>query len=105
MEKEKEIKDLFKSLYSKPEDLDMNIMGKIQELQKKEKLSNEVSHTEKWIFLIPSLVTVAGIIYSLQFIDLHKYSLWWISMLAALVPVLIDKLLSNNRTTGLGNTK
>jgi magnesium-transporting ATPase (P-type) len=96
MEREKILRELFRDIIEKPDNLDNQIMQKIyREAGQKKYLSESDRRWWNIIYLTTAILTVAVLIYSFGFISFQNNSLIWIMLAGLALPLIVDSLISN----------
>lgn len=92
---EEELKNLFKEINQKPENLDHNIMSSIY-LSLSTSRKEEVSNSFFWgsVYGLLGLLTICGLIYLLTNLFTNHNSHLWLTGFAMALPMVIRKIIS-----------
>ena len=104
-EKEIIVQNLFKELHEKPAGLDEKIMEKILAAQPESVIQENSFLSKYWVYCLVGIISIAGLGYAIQYINFSSESFIWIVMLSALIPLLIDRLITARKIFYSGTGK
>lgn len=94
MKKEDKLRELFVEINKKPEGLDARIM---QEVYKQAEINKPIAETKykPWIgtYILLGALSLFGILYTVSLIGFKQSTLTWLIGLAALFPLIVEKII------------